>query len=126
MPKTNYRSRQLAALHGAAAALHDVGELDKKTMRDIEAEMKTRVRKAGKNEERISANAVWGEFIHFTSRPVDGVPDPHLHAHCFLANVTWDDKEQSWKAGQFRDLKRDSPYFEAISAWLGATRKTSG
>jgi conjugative relaxase-like TrwC/TraI family protein len=84
------------------------------TMRDIEAEMKTRVRKAGKNEERITGNAVWGEFIHFTSRPVDGVPDPHLHAHCFLANVTWDDKEHSWKAGQFRDLKRDSPYFEAM------------
>jgi len=84
------------------------------TMGDIEREMKTRVRKSGKNEERITGNAVWGEFIHFTSRPVDGVPDPHLHAHCFVANVTWDDKEQSWKAGQFRDLKRDSPYFEAM------------
>jgi conjugative relaxase-like TrwC/TraI family protein len=84
------------------------------TMRDIESEMKTRVRKGGKNEERTTGNAIWGEFIHFTSRPVDGVPDPHLHAHCFLANVTWDDKEQAWKAGQFRDLNRDMPYFEAM------------
>jgi conjugative relaxase-like TrwC/TraI family protein len=84
------------------------------TMRDIEAEMKTRVRKAGKNEDRVTSNAVWGEFIHFTSRPVDGVPDPHLHAHCFLQNITWCDKEESWKAGQFRDLKRDAPYFEAL------------
>jgi len=84
------------------------------TMRDIESEMKTRVRKGGKNEERTTGNAVWGQFIHFTSRPVDGVPDPHLHAHCFLANVTWDDKEQAWKAGQFRDLNRDMPYFEAM------------
>ena len=54
------------------------------TMQDIEAEMATRVRKGGKNEERKTGNMVWGEFIHFTSRPVDGVPDPHLHAHCFV------------------------------------------
>ncbi|HZZ28032.1 MAG TPA: MobF family relaxase [Pirellulales bacterium] len=84
------------------------------TMRDIEGEMKTRVRKAGKNEDRVTGNAVWGEFIHFTSRPVDGVPDPHLHAHCFLQNITWCDREESWKAGQFRDIKRDAPYFEAL------------
>src|SRR5260370_22796 len=57
----------------------------------------------------------WGgaEFIHTTSRPVDGVPDPHLHAHCFAFNSTWDDQERRWKAGQFRELKRDAPYFQA-------------
>ena len=33
MPKTLSRSRQLAALHGAATALQDVGALEKKTMR---------------------------------------------------------------------------------------------
>ena len=56
---------------------------------------------------------VWAEFIHTTSRPVDGVPDPQLHAHCFAFNATWDDQERRWKAGQFRDLKRDAPYFQA-------------
>ena len=56
---------------------------------------------------------VWGEFVHTTARPVDGLPDPHLHAHCFVFNSTWDEKEQRWKAGQFADLKRDAPYFEA-------------
>jgi conjugative relaxase-like TrwC/TraI family protein len=84
------------------------------TMQDIEREMQTRVRKGGKNEDRTTGNMVWGEFIHFTSRPVDGVPDPHLHAHAFCFNTTWDNKEQAWKAGQFRDLKRDAPYFEAV------------
>ncbi|MDX1968858.1 MAG: MobF family relaxase [Planctomycetaceae bacterium] len=83
------------------------------TMEEIEAEMQTRVRKAGRNADRITGNMVWGEFVHFTSRPVDGVPDPHLHAHCFVFNQTWDEQEQSWKAGQFGDLKRDAPYFEA-------------
>ncbi|HEY3718900.1 MAG TPA: DNA-binding transcriptional regulator [Roseiarcus sp.] len=43
MPKTIYRSRQLAALHGAATTLHDVGALDKKTMRDIDALCLTKV-----------------------------------------------------------------------------------
>ncbi len=44
---------------------------------------------------------------------MDGVPDPHLHAHCFTFNVTYDYDEQRWKAGQFADIKRDAPFFEA-------------
>src|SRR5579871_102988 len=56
------------------------------TMRDMEAEIKTRVRKGGKNADRTTGNMAWGEFVHFTSRPVGGVPDPHLHAHCFVFN----------------------------------------
>jgi hypothetical protein len=56
---------------------------------------------------------VWAEFVHFTARPVKGVPDPHLHAHCYVFNATWDETEKQWKAGQFRDLKADAPYFEA-------------
>jgi conjugative relaxase-like TrwC/TraI family protein len=84
------------------------------TMHDMEAEMLTRVRKAGKNENRTTGNMAWGEFIHFTSRPVDGVPDPHLHAHCFVFNTTFDETDQKWKAGQFRELNRDAPYFEAV------------
>lgn len=83
------------------------------TMQDMEAEMKTRVRKAGKNEDRTTGNMVFGEFVHFTARPVNGIPDPHLHAHCFVFNATWDQDETAWKAGQFSDLKRDAPYFEA-------------
>jgi conjugative relaxase-like TrwC/TraI family protein len=84
------------------------------TMQDMEAEMKTRVRMAGNNEDRTTGNMVWGDFVHTTARPVDGVPDPHLHAHCFVFNTTWDDKESRWKAGQFADLKRDAPFFEAV------------
>src|SRR5438093_3770241 len=83
------------------------------TMREIEAEIKTRVRQKGANENRTTGNMVWAEFIHFTARPVNGVPDPHLHAHCYAFNTTWDEVENKWKAGQFRDLKADAPYFEA-------------
>ena len=59
------------------------------TMREIEAEMKTRVRRGGKDEDRVTGNMVWAEFIHTTSRPVDGVPDPQLHAHFFVFNTTF-------------------------------------
>lgn len=83
------------------------------TMRDVEAEMKARVRKGGRDDEIETGNMAWAEFVHTTSRPVDGVPDPQLHAHVFAFNATWDGREGQWKAGQFRDLKRDAPYFQA-------------
>jgi conjugative relaxase-like TrwC/TraI family protein len=83
------------------------------TMREMEAEMKTRVRKRGADADRTTGNMVWAEFIHTTSRPVDGLPDPQLHAHVFVFNTTWDEQEERWKAGQFSDLKRDAPYFQA-------------
>ncbi len=84
------------------------------TMQDIESEMQTRVRVRGGREDRTTGNMVWGEFVHTTARPVEGVPDPHLHAHCFVFNATWDEKESRWKAGQFASLKRDAPFFEAV------------
>lgn len=83
------------------------------TMQEIESEIKTRVRKNGADENRTTGNMIWAEFVHFTARPVNGIPDPHLHAHCYTFNTTWDNEEKKWKAGQFRDLKGDAPYFEA-------------
>jgi len=83
------------------------------TMRELETEMATRVRRGGVNEQRTTGNLVWAEFVHHTSRPVDGVPDPHLHSHCFAFNATYDRVEQRWKAGEFGDLKRDAPYYQA-------------
>ena len=83
------------------------------TMREIEAEMKTRVRRKGQDTDRTTGNMVWAEFIHTTSRPVDGLPDPQLHAHVFAFNTTWDQDEERWKAGQFAEIKRDAPYFQA-------------
>src|SRR3984893_6314256 len=43
------------------------------TMIEIEAEAKTRVRMGGRDEDRITSNLCWAEFIHTTSRPVDGL-----------------------------------------------------
>ncbi|MEZ6128908.1 MAG: MobF family relaxase [Planctomycetaceae bacterium] len=84
------------------------------TMREMEAEAATRVRLDGRHEDRTTGNLVWGSFLHTTTRPDDtGHPDPHLHSHCFVFNVTFDEQEGRFKAGQFRDLKRNAPYYEA-------------
>lgn len=85
------------------------------TMQDIESDSKTRVRKDGNQCDRETGELIWADFIHQTARPVDGfTPDPHLHSHCFVFNVTWDKQEEQFKAGQFGDIKRDMPYYQAL------------
>ena len=39
------------------------------TMREMEAEMKTRVREDHQDTNRTTSNMVWAEFVHTTSRP---------------------------------------------------------
>lgn len=84
------------------------------TMADIEADSKARVRKERAYNDRNTGELLYMDFIHQTARPVDGhQPDPHLHAHCYVFNATYDPIERTIKAGQFRDIKRDMPYYQA-------------
>jgi conjugative relaxase-like TrwC/TraI family protein len=84
----------------------------RETMQELESDVRTRVRAGGQNTERTTGNFAYAEFVHLTARPVNGIPDPHLHAHCFVFNATWDEVEQRWKAAQFREVLRDAPYFQ--------------
>ena len=84
------------------------------TMRELELDMQARVRKNGAFENRVTGNMLYGEFIHETSRPVKGISDPHLHAHCFVFNATFDQTEEKWKAIEIGDIKKDAPYYEAV------------
>lgn len=88
----------------------------RETMVDIEAEAKVRVRKNGVYEDRASSELVWAEFIHQTSRSAgDGItPDMHLHAHNFVFNLAYDEKEQCFKAGKFREIMEKMPYFQSV------------
>ena len=94
--------------------LHAFQNSVRETMQEIETGMQARVRGNGKNENRLTSNIAYGEFTHFTTRPIDGVPDPHLHSHCFVFNATYDTQEKKFKAGQFQQLKQDAPYYEAV------------
>ncbi|MBX7210398.1 MAG: relaxase domain-containing protein [Verrucomicrobiaceae bacterium] len=83
------------------------------TMAELEEGTATRVRTRGQSSDRVTGNLAWAEFVHFTARPVGGIPDPHLHVHCFAFNATFDETEGKWKAAKFRDIKRNAPYSEA-------------
>ena len=99
----------------------------KEAMTEMESQMLTRVRKNRAMEDRQTSNMAWAEFIHFTARPVGGVPDPHLHAHCFTFNATFDEIENQFKAGQFVDIKRNADLSQAkFHATLMAKTKALG
>lgn len=109
--------KSVSILHALAKDDHILKAFEEsvnETMLDIEEDSKTRVRKFGKQEDRETGELLWAEFTHQTSRPVDDhAPDPHLHSHCFVFNATWDKTEETFKAAQFRDIKRDMPYYQA-------------
>ena len=103
------------ALYKDANILEAFQESVSETMTDIEADSKTRVRKKGVYADRNCGEMIWVDFTHQTARPVeDHTPDPHLHAHCFTFNMTWDEQEQKLKACQFRDIKRDMPFYQSL------------
>jgi len=73
------------ALYGCTdmrQAFWDAG--DRMMTQKAEAEMYTRVRKGGKDHDRVTGNMVAAAFRHMRSRPVDGKSDPHLHTHYYL------------------------------------------
>lgn len=84
-------------------------------MQAIEADCRTRVRKDGATHTRGTDELIWAEFMHQTARPVEGqAPDPHLHQHCFVFNMTFDKVENRIKAGDFANIKKDMPYYQAL------------
>ncbi len=84
------------------------------TMVEMETDMQTRVRIEGQNHDRDTGELLWTDFVHQTARPVKNfAPDPHLHCHCFTFNATWDSTEQRFKAGQFHNIKKDMPWYQA-------------
>ncbi|MBL9171573.1 MAG: relaxase domain-containing protein [Verrucomicrobiales bacterium] len=65
----------------------------------------TRVRKDGKDEDRVTGELVAILFQHACSRALD----PQLHTHLVVFNATWDPVEKTWKALQTGKM------FEALS-----------
>lgn len=97
------------------------------TLAEMESDVRTRVRKHGQNGERITGEFTVASFDHFTARPVGGVPDPHVHRHCFVFNQTWDAVEARWKALDIATIKRDASYYqEAFHACVAAKLRDSG
>jgi conjugative relaxase-like TrwC/TraI family protein len=85
----------------------------RETMAEIESAVGARVRKGGNDSDRTTGNMIWAEHVHRTTRPVDGSPDPQLHAHATVFNATFDEAEGRWKAIQLGDVVRDKGYYQA-------------
>lgn len=83
------------------------------TLAEVESAVRTRVRRGGRDDTRVTGNLLYALFVHVTARPVGGVPDPHLHAHAFVFNQTYDAAEQRWKAIELGEVYRNAPYHEA-------------
>lgn len=108
--------KSLSILHGVTGdkeLLNAFRSSVAETMEEMEKLAAVRVRKGGANGQRVTGNIAWAEFVHFTARPVGGMPDPHLHVHAFTFNTSFDEAENRWKAGEFHDLKQQAPFFEA-------------
>jgi conjugative relaxase-like TrwC/TraI family protein len=106
----------LAAMAGDDRIIDAFRKSVNETMHVIERAAAVRVRKHGDDRDRISGNLVWADFVHMLSRPTgeEGVPQPALHAHIVLANASFDNEEEIWKALQAGDIKSNAPYYQAV------------
>ena len=87
------------------------------TLLEMEEMAAARVRADGcKDGDRKTGVLVWAEIIHLTARPEGGIPDPHLHSHCYVFNATWDGVEKKWKALQMGLIHEEADYFDRAAA----------
>ncbi len=110
------------ALTGDASIMDAWRETVRETMDQMELEMQARLRKGGQEADRTTANWTWAEFTHLCARPVNNIPCPQLHSHCFVQNATFDLPEEQWKAGQFGKIKGDAYYWQAVQQARFAVR----
>lgn len=69
------------------------------TATELESYLGTRVRTDGQDHTKVgNVESVVAAILHDTARPVDGVPDPHLHTHLLFANAVYDRDAGRWKA----------------------------
>lgn len=91
-------------------------------MREVEKDMQTQGYKNGQKVYENTGNLIYAAFHHITSRPVanekDGkktyVPDPLIHSHAFLINVTHNHEKKRFQALEEGNLRRLAPYYEAF------------
>ena len=80
------------------------------TLKELESQAASRVRKDGANDDRTTGNLVLAVYHHDTSRELD----PQLHTHAVAANLTYDGTEGSWKALQASDIYEQRAYLTEV------------
>ena len=82
--------------------------------RDVEPLMQRRVRSgehASTRQKTPTGKLIFADFLHKTSRPVDGIADPHLHIHSFVIN--WTEENGKHYAGEMEEIVRQRPSLQA-------------
>jgi len=85
----------------------------RETLSDMEHDAQTRVNTARNAMHLEKTNVLLGAtWLHTTSRPVDGHPDPNLHVHGWIANATHTGSR--WTALDMSAIVRDSKFYEGL------------
>jgi conjugative relaxase-like TrwC/TraI family protein len=81
-------------------------EAGREAMTDLERMATTRVRKDGRQEDRLTQNILYYAKEDAETRPnkEDRMPDWDRHIHFVLMNATFDPVEKEWKALKFRPI----------------------
>jgi conjugative relaxase-like TrwC/TraI family protein len=75
----------------------------------------TRVRRGDAEYSRYTGNLLYLSVIHEDARPVGSdVPDPMLHAHNYIFNLTWDQEEGRLKAVDLHDVLKRAETIDAL------------
>jgi conjugative relaxase-like TrwC/TraI family protein len=83
------------------------------TLRAIEQSMLARVHTTGHREFfRPTGNIAHVACVHYYASPVKGRIDPHVECVGFIFNMTRD--RDKYKAGQFKWIMENRPYFQAL------------
>lgn len=109
------------AITGDENILKAIIAANEAAMKEIEANAVTQGYKDGQKVYEPCGNAVWGSFLHKTSRPVatekDGerlyIPDINIHIHNFLMNATWNEAKNRFQALEEGPLRTLAPYYES-------------
>lgn len=97
----------------------------RKTMLEVETNIQTQVGTQGKGKGKhyeTTGNMAYAEFLHTTTRPTKEdlksgqkyVPDPQIHSHCAVPNVTFHEGQNRWRAIEIFGTKKQAPYYEAL------------
>jgi ATP-dependent exoDNAse (exonuclease V) alpha subunit len=73
----------------------------------------TRDKRGDGNVYNNTENLLYSFFRHYTARPVGGIADPHLHTHCTVFNMTYDEAVGKFNAMEFHDFAKYRNQIEA-------------
>lgn len=94
----------------------------REAMKNVEQMMQTQANTKSRRFYEHTGNILYAAFDHFTTRPnpikndekTVYIPDPQMHTHCFVPNVTWNGNKKRFQALEMGNIHRQAPWIEAI------------